>query len=146
MEAQGLQYSTVKLSGAEIRLFLAEGPMLCYFVPELIRMSLITINFRSQCWTQSFCQALQSVTKIVERTFKGTDHPIKSLDLTRGEEQRFFTYNWGKSHTEYHKMFVEKHSRSSTGAIKNADLISKIVPGRLLFFTIVTTIEEKGTC
>lgn len=43
-------------------------------------------------------------------------------------------------------MFVEKHSRSRTEAIKNADLISKIVPGRFLFFTIVTTIEEKGTC
>lgn len=46
---QGLQYSTMKLSGTEISLFLAEGPMLCYFVPELIRLSLITINFRSQC-------------------------------------------------------------------------------------------------
>lgn len=72
------------------RLFLAEGPMLRYFVPDLIRMSLITINFRSQCWTQSFCQALQPVTKIAERIFKGTDDPLKSLSLTRSEEQRFF--------------------------------------------------------
>lgn len=38
-------------------------------------------------------------------------------------------------------MFVEKHSGSHTEAIKNPDLIFK-----LIFLMIVTIIEEKGIC
>jgi len=40
-------------------------------------------------------------------------------------------------------MFVEKHSRSHSEAIKNADWISKIVPERLLFFTWYLQLQRK---
>lgn len=72
-----------------------------------------------------------SIGNKARETFKGTDHPIKSLDLRRAEVfyiQRQISYRVSEN-------IVEQHSRSHSDAIKNANLISKIVLERFLFFT-----------
>lgn len=71
---------------------LAEGPVLCYFVPELIGVSLFTINFRSQYWTPSFCKVFRSVTQVGERTFNSIVHPIKFTWPHKRWRAVFFEY------------------------------------------------------